>query len=154
MAGKPPIKGIPPIPGKPPQANLPSLRVNGKLSVGIKAPQLSAKDLEKIDLLDEKLELGVHLPAGKIELGLELQEFKPSLEFCGFKLALTIPGLSFKLPTINFPPQIDLFISFDLALGINCNLENPLNVTGGVKFGGGRKPNADPDPDDEYADAA
>lgn len=154
MSGKPPILGIPPIPGvnKPP--DLPSLKIDGKFSAGIKAPQLDASELAKIDLLDTKLALGISLPAGSVAIGFELQELKPSLTFCGFKLALTIPGLSFNLPPIAFPPRIDLLISFELALGINCLTENPLNVTGEVKFGGGRKPNVDPDPDDQYAEVA
>jgi hypothetical protein len=61
---------------------------------------------------------------------------------CGFG----IPGfsLSIKLPSFSLPS-----ISFSLptfALGLNCDLSNPLSVG----FGGGRVSGVDPDADPDY----
>ncbi len=73
-------------------------------------------------------------------------EFKagpPVLDLCKFKLPSFLFKIKFKLPPINFPPKLP---SFSLSLGLNCDLSNPLNVTAGVKFGGGRVSTGEPDP--------
>jgi hypothetical protein len=74
--------------------------------------------------------------------------FQPSLlpvaSLCGFKIPFLRFIFGFLLPPLPFPPPIP--IPF-LMLGINCNLNNPLAVGAGVKFGGGRTINALPDPD-------
>jgi hypothetical protein len=68
----------------------------------------------------------------------------PSLRFSfGFK----IPGL----PGIAFPPAIPFPF---LAIGLHCDSDNPLDVTAGVGYGGGRVSNAPPDPDSETMDEA
>lgn len=77
-------------------------------------------------------------------------DFPPSpsaQDLCGFKFP---PGLNFtlgfSLPTggIAFPPKIQLP---HLGLALNCQSSNPLAVNANVPYGGGRKPNAPPDPD-------
>lgn len=87
----------------------------------------------------------VNLPPGKpsasADVGFEPAPDGPSL--CGFG----IPGFTFNfsirfpLPTFDFPPN------FNFMIGLNCDLANPISAT--VAFGGGRKPNADPDPFEE-----
>ena len=75
----------------------------------------------------------------------------PVASLCGFKLPVFVFSLGFKQPTI-FPLP---FPEFALSLGLNCSLENPIDVSAGVKFGGGRVSNADPDPDQQLlAEAA
>jgi hypothetical protein len=67
---------------------------------------------------------------------------------CGFAL----PSLRFKfgfvLPALPALPKLP---SIHLPLGLNCSQNNPLAVaqSGGkpLPYGGGRTPNADPDPD-------
>jgi len=49
------------------------------------------------------------------------------------------------LPAIPFPPPLPFF-SFSLSL--NCDLNNPLSISGGLQWGGGRVASFDPDPDD------
>lgn len=69
----------------------------------------------------------------------------PAIALCGF--ALPLPGYVFglKLPSpIPFPPPIP---KLKLAIGLNCALNNPLDVSAGVDFGGGKVANADLDPD-------
>ena len=70
---------------------------------------------------------------------------KPAASLCGFKIP--IPYIKFglnipfpKLPA--FPPVIKL------SLGINCSLKNPLSFSASLPWGGGRKGQSDPDPDD------
>jgi len=67
----------------------------------------------------------------------------PAASLCGFafptfkfKISINIP-----FPVIPFPPKF--FFSF----GLNCDLDNPFAINGGVTVpGGGRKSTADPDP--------
>lgn len=68
----------------------------------------------------------------------------PAAELCGFKLPTFLFGIKFNLPPISFPPPIP---NFRLSLGLNCSLSNPINISAGVAYGGGRVPNSDPDPD-------
>lgn len=76
----------------------------------------------------------------------------PVAELCGFKIPSFLPALTFKIPSINFPPALP-DLPFSLAIGIRCDVENPLDLTASTPWGGGRVGNADPDPDDQYADA-
>jgi hypothetical protein len=65
-------------------------------------------------------------------------------DFCGFSLPTASFSFGFVLPTISFPPELpDLRVS----LGINCSLSNPVNISAGVPYGGGRVGSFDPDPD-------
>ena len=73
----------------------------------------------------------------------------PVTLLCGITLP-TIPKFSygFALPSLGLPspfPPIPL-----LPLGLNCPSNNPLNITQGLKSGGGRKPNLPPDPDQDF----
>ncbi len=85
-------------------------------------------------------------PAQVVQASAGFDDTKPAASLCGFKIplpyikfALNLPG--FKLPP--FPPKIRL------SRGINCNLSNPLAVSAGVDFGGGRQGFRDPSPDDD-----
>lgn len=63
---------------------------------------------------------------------------------CGFAIPKFLFALGFVIPTFTFPPKLPIF---RLAIGIVCNLTNPLNVSFGVDWGGNRVPTFDPDPD-------
>lgn len=74
------------------------------------------------------------------------EEGPPVAEICGF----VIPSFNFSL-TLNIPfPDIDFPPKFFFSLGINCDADNPFDISGGVEWGGGRKPTPEeyPDPDD------
>lgn len=60
----------------------------------------------------------------------------PVASLCGFAIPSFMFkfGLNLKLP--GFPPPLP---KFSLALGLNCDVNNPINLSGGVAFGGGRK---------------
>jgi hypothetical protein len=67
---------------------------------------------------------------------------------CGFTLALPKLTLGFSLK--NLLKLLGLKIpSFFFAFSLSCDLSNPVNISAGLSlpFGGGRKPNAPPDPD-------
>lgn len=72
---------------------------------------------------------------------------KPKLNAEECKLSLSLPKFSFKIkfPTIHFPPDFLPKINFQLKL--SCSLDNPVDVSAGIKFGGGREPNGDPSSD-------
>lgn len=65
---------------------------------------------------------------------------------CG--LSLTIPTINIDLllprifANIKFPPKI----AFNFAL--TCDLKNPIDISGGLDFGGGRISCSPPNPDD------
>jgi hypothetical protein len=67
---------------------------------------------------------------------------------CGFKLPFGRFKFGFKIPGIDFPPKLPFPY---VAFGINCNLSNPIDMSVGLKYGGGRQPNhgVDPDLDDQ-----
>lgn len=69
----------------------------------------------------------------------------PAASLCGFALPTFRFAFSLKLPALPIPPPIPFF-SFSLSL--NCDLSNPLNVSAGLNWGGGRVATFDPDPDD------
>lgn len=70
----------------------------------------------------------------------------PVASLCGFALPSFIPKLSIgiPIPSINFPPPLP---KFSLSLGLNCDVNNPLDVAGGIGWGGGRKASFDRNPD-------
>lgn len=69
--------------------------------------------------------------------GLSAQNCKLSLKLPSFSLAIFLP--------FAFPPSLTLAFNFNLQL--NCDLSNPIDLSGGLAFGGGRIVCADPDPD-------
>jgi len=77
-----------------------------------------------------------------------------ALSLCGFKIpdlaALLARLFKLKIPSFPFPPVLPPIPN--LPIGINCALlgQNPMDVTGGLKNGGGRKGVRSPDPDDDY----
>jgi hypothetical protein len=80
----------------------------------------------------------------KVELDAGFQAGPPAASLCKFKLPLFLFKLAIKLPPLNFPPP---FPTFSFSLGLSCDLSNPINVTAGVKFGGGRKATGQTYPD-------
>ena len=71
--------------------------------------------------------------------GVSKPEFEsPSLNAnpCEFSLKLPIPKLNIKLPSIPLPKIPLPIFNFDFSL--SCSLDNPIDVTAGLKFGGGR----------------
>jgi hypothetical protein len=74
--------------------------------------------------------------------------FKPGPpvgDLCGFKIPSFTFSLGFNLPSLSFPPP---FPRLTASLGLNCDLSNPVNVSAGISFGGGRKPTGNPDSED------
>ena len=73
----------------------------------------------------------------------------PDAQICGFSLALprfslglnVDPGLLLPLPPLP---------TFHLSFALSCDPSHPVDLTGGVEFGGGRTPNNDPSPDLEH----
>lgn len=70
----------------------------------------------------------------------------PVATLCGFAFPSFKPFLKIGIPIggISFPPKIP---TFSPSLGLNCDVNNPLDVTAGVKWGGGRVASFDRDPD-------
>lgn len=69
--------------------------------------------------------------------------FEPSpsgASLCGFALPTFNFSLAFnfKFPPFDFPPK------FNFAIGLNCDLSNPIDAS--FEFGGGRVSTMDPDP--------
>ena len=73
---------------------------------------------------------------------------KPELDAnpCSFGFKLPNFSFGFVFPDIPFPPPIP-FPSLRLAL--SCDLSKPIDVSAGISYGGGRKSNALPSPDDD-----
>jgi hypothetical protein len=68
---------------------------------------------------------------------------------CGFTIALPKIVLGLNLGLL-LKLLLGLQLpSFFFAFSISCDLSNPINITAGLSlpFGGGRVPNAPPDPD-------
>ncbi len=69
---------------------------------------------------------------------------------CDFKLR--IPNLpippKFKLPPIPFPPPLPIP---KLSFTLSCDLNKPIDISAGLKFGGGKIPCVLPNPDEEVA---
>ena len=78
-------------------------------------------------------------------MGSSMPDSPSADSLCAF--AIPLPHLpKFKLPSL-----LDLLPALPiprLAISLNCSLSNPLNVTSGLKSGGGRETTRDPDPDD------
>lgn len=70
----------------------------------------------------------------------------PDASVCGFALALPRFKFGFVLPPFAFPPAIPLPFS---AYKLSCDLNNPVDISAGLKlpFGGKRSANNDADPD-------
>src|SRR5574338_1056826 len=70
----------------------------------------------------------------------------PSVTLCGFTLpALRLDILlGLKIPLPNLPP----LPTFNISFALNCSLSNPIDVSAGVAWGGGRASNLPADPDD------
>lgn len=65
---------------------------------------------------------------------------------CEFSVSLpSLPSLSISIPSISLP---SLLPTFNLSLALSCNLDKPIDVSGGLSYGGGREAEFDPDPDD------
>lgn len=66
---------------------------------------------------------------------------------CNFTFKLPSFLFGFVLPTFKFPPFDIPIPRFRLA--ISCDLSNPVDVSAGLDFGGGREAKFDPSPDDD-----
>jgi hypothetical protein len=75
----------------------------------------------------------------------------PAISLCGFKLPLFLLALKYRIPGLNLPIPFPIP---KLAIGLSCDLSNPISVTAGVPAGGGRKATFDKDPDEDYDNAA
>lgn len=73
---------------------------------------------------------------------------KPDVQASGCTLSFKLPSFSFgfllNLPP--FPPPIPIP---HLRLALSCDLSNPIDVSAGIDFGGGRTSNAPKSPDDD-----
>lgn len=67
----------------------------------------------------------------------------PAAELCGFKLPSFLFAFGFHLPSLNFPPPLPIF---KFALGINCDLSNPIKIDASLTSGGGRQSNGEANP--------
>jgi hypothetical protein len=94
-------------------------------------PDLPLPDVQDAELLNASFTLGL-----------------PVASLCGFALPSILLGLGIVLPSpLPIPPPLP---KFKLAIGLNCSLDNPLDVSAGIEFGGGRVATGDPDPDLQY----
>jgi hypothetical protein len=75
----------------------------------------------------------------------------PAASLCGFTLPFLSFSLSFHLPALAFPPPFPIF---GISFGLNCSLDNPINVSASLPYGGGRIGTSDPDVDDSFDQAA
>lgn len=87
----------------------------------------------------------VDAAGGLVSVDGGLAEDPSAASLCGFRFPpFPYFKFGFNLPPIAFPPKLPFL---KIALGINCDLNNPLSVSASVAWGGGRTSNADPDPD-------
>lgn len=67
---------------------------------------------------------------------------------CGISIALPTWVLGVSLPAgISFPPKFPPF-SLNFRFKLSCDPTQPVTITDGVPWGGGRSSNNPPDPDD------
>lgn len=65
-------------------------------------------------------------------------------DVCGLVIKIPTFSFGFVLPPIPALPELPIpFFGFELS----CDPRNPINVTAGLDYGGGRIPNYDPNPD-------
>ncbi len=75
---------------------------------------------------------------------------KPTLNAnpCNFSFTLPSFTVTLVLPTIPFPPPLPFPIpSFEFKL--SCSLDQPISVSAGLTWGGGKIPCFEPSPDEE-----
>jgi len=65
---------------------------------------------------------------------------------CGLSLKIPSFSFGFTLPTLSFPPAIPIPV---FGFTLSCDPHDPIDLTAGLDYGGGRTPNHDPDPDAE-----
>ena len=84
-----------------------------------------------------------------VTVDLQFSLSPPVIALCGFALPTFLFAFGVKLPKLPFPipPKLP---TFSLSLGIDCMMHNPVNISKGVKWGGGRKSTSEPDPDSAY----
>ncbi len=84
----------------------------------------------------------------KAGVGADPSFTKPELNAspCNFSFKLPSFSFGFSLVLPPFPPPLPI-PRFRLA--ITCDLNNPIDVSAGIEFGGGRTPASDPSPDDD-----
>jgi hypothetical protein len=114
--------GFPPPVNAPPPPNL---------TLGVSTPDLDA------------ILPSVAIPGVDFSVGLPVSP--NALTLCGFTFPPAIFfDFGFSLGGFEFPPKLPVLT---LGLSINCSLSNPLSVSAGIKWGGGRASNAPSDPD-------
>ncbi len=84
----------------------------------------------------------------KVSADASMSVGKPVVDLCSFKLPFAF-SVSLHIPDIL--PKIPTFW-FKLGFGLNCSLDNPLDVTASSPFGGGRigSPPKNPTMSDDY----
>lgn len=87
--------------------------------------------------------MACELPSGGVEFNAPSLNANP----CEFQIKIPLPTFNLVLPAIPFPPSF--LPVFNLSFTLSCSLDNPIDVSGELAFGGGRIPCFDPDPDDE-----
>lgn len=85
--------------------------------------------------------MACELPSANVEFEAPSLNADP----CNFQFSFPRFGFGFVLPSISFAIP---FPTIKLSLELSCSLDNPIDVSGGLSFGGGRIPCFDPDPDD------
>ena len=68
----------------------------------------------------------------------------PAASLCGFVIPFLSIFFNINLPGIPFPIGLP---TISILIGLNCSLSNPIDISGGVSYGGGRIASFDPDPD-------
>jgi hypothetical protein len=130
-----------------------ALLAQGELAIAEAAGATVAeaeKAIAGLSLLCEVFEAGLSAELGgdiAISLSLALQAGASAgvtATCCGFTLNLSLAFLiNFQLPPI---PDILILLPY-LGFSISCDPTKPVNLAAGLPWGGGRQPNAPPDPD-------
>lgn len=93
--------------------------------------------------------IGLSATGGSADAAFSAPELNASICNFSFKLpslsfGFSLPSLSLVLPKISLP-----FIIPSFSFSLNCDLSNPIDVSAGLEYGGGRVSCFEPSPDKE-----